>query len=84
MYKSIAWMPILLMLLSGCQTAPSVPPSAQVMCPRLPPLIQEPAALEPSFTERMQNFLAGKLPEQSESSPTSPSAKPPTVGPGKH
>lgn len=53
----------LVILLASCSTVKSVKAPQQI--PQLPQ-IQAPVQ-EPSFTERMQNFLRGKLPEQKES-----------------
>lgn len=50
----------LLALLSGCVTAPTVQP--QVQCPK-PPEILNREPLGQSYTDRMQLFLSGKLPE---------------------
>ena len=60
----------LLLLLTGCASAPTVPP----LCPQLPEL--EEAAPEPPFTDRMQNFLLGNLPGQTDYSLGSSAAKP--------
>ena len=68
-----------LLLLQGCQTAPRV--LVQAICPQIPELDQQPAAQVPSFTDRMQSFLQGKLPEQTDYSLTSNSAKLPTIKP---
>ena len=53
-----------ILLLMSCSSAPRVAAPTQV--PQLPVL--EKPAQEPSFTERMENFLRGKLPEQTKSS----------------
>lgn len=79
MRKLLAWTLISLMLLSACQTAPTV--QVVPICPQIPPLEQTPAALVPSFTGRMQSFLAGKLPEPSDLLVSLPNAKLPTVEP---
>lgn len=50
----------LLLTLTGCATAPTPPPCPVVYQPPPP----APVPLGPSFTERMQSFLSGKLPEQ--------------------
>ena len=58
-----------LLILNGCGTVPSVPPT----CPSIPELtVREP--LGPTFRERMQPFLSGKLPERTDSEPLSPPA----------
>lgn len=64
---------ILPMLLAGCATAPSV--LVKAICPQIPELDQVPAAQVPSFTDRMQQLLSGKLPEQTDYSLTSPNVK---------
>jgi hypothetical protein len=52
----------MLILLTACASAPTVPRVLQV-CPKPPPLELglSPDALERSFTDRMENFLRGKL-----------------------
>ena len=54
--------------LSACSGAPSVPqavPVAVPTCPAIPASQRLPAdVLEPSFTDRMDYFLRGKLPAQ--------------------
>lgn len=55
------------LLLVSCAAAPSVCPS--------PPLPPAPVPLGPSFQDRMQLFLSGKLPAQTNSGPTLPPAK---------
>ena len=67
---------ILLMLLTGCTTAPRV--LVQAICPRIPELDQPPAAQVPAFTNRMQSFLQGNLPAPTSYSLTSGSARLPT------
>ena len=79
MRKLPALMLILLLPLLGCQTAPRV--LVQSICPRLPDLEQAPAAQVPAFGARMASFLAGSLPEPTDYSLTSPSAKLPTAKP---
>lgn len=79
MRKLPALMLTLPLLLLGCKTAPTA--QVQAVCPRIPELDQTPAAQVPSFTNRMRDFLAGKLTEQSDYSLTLPSAKLPTIKP---
>ena len=69
----------LLLLLSGCGSAPR----AQVapICPRIPALDQVQAAQVPSFTEATANFLRGNLTGHSAFLLTLPSAKLPTIKP---
>ena len=74
MHRYAILMPGLLLLLTACATAPSAP---QVICPKLPAL--EEMEPEPSFTERMRNFLQGKLPAPTNSESPSISAEPPTT-----
>ena len=81
MQKFKSSMLILLLPLLGCTTAPRV--LVQAICPSIPPLDQQPAALEPDFTVRMQSFLLGRLPEGSEYSLNLQSAKLPTAQPAK-
>lgn len=65
-------LPLLLTaFLAACGTVQTAPPVVQ--CPRLPP-VQWPAP-EPSFTDRMESFLSGKLPEPTGSAYSLPSAK---------
>lgn len=61
--KFAALMLSALILMSGCATAPSVQTQVVQACPVLPEM-EELASelLVPSFTERMANFLQGKLP----------------------
>lgn len=67
-------------LLAGCATAPTAQPMPQRV--QLPALDQvAPDVLEPSFTDRMESFLSGKLPEPTPcASPCEP-AKPNTKKP---
>lgn len=55
MRKSLACLLLLSVLVSSCATAPTE-------CPRLPakPVLGQPG---PSFLDRTQSFLSGKLPE---------------------
>lgn len=76
--KSLAYALTALLLLPGCSPAPIVSPPVQVECPRPPPLARVP--LGPSFQDRMEDFLRGKLPEQTSFVPASPRA---TAGPTK-
>lgn len=62
----------LLMLSSGCASDRPAVSSLPVQPPRVPPIVKAP--LGPSWQDRMQNFLSGKLPEQTPSAPTSPPA----------
>lgn len=75
----LAW----LMLLTGCATAPSVPPSTDgQMCPNLPalePKVED--ALEPDFSETMQLFLRGTLTLRSASEISVTPATPSTSAP---
>lgn len=51
--------------LSACVTAPSAPPAVVPLKVQLPDLEPTPPdVLELSFTERMANFLQGRLPAQ--------------------
>ena len=68
------------MLLTGCATVPNV--LVKAVCPRVPALDQLPVALEPNFTDRMQAFLSGNLPEQTNFSLNSGNAKPNTTKSG--
>ena len=70
-----------LLLLQGCQTAPRV--IVQAVCPAIPPLEQPPALLEPTFSDRMESFLRGKVPEPTPSDFALPNAKLPTSQPAK-
>lgn len=69
------------LLLPACAPAPIVSPPAQVQCPQLPPLAKE--IPEPSFQDRMQSFLSGKLPAPTGSVQRSPSATASTKAPGQ-
>lgn len=64
--KSVALSVITLLLLTACASAPTVQPTVLQVCPKLPALELnlQPDALDRSFTDRMANFLQGKLPEQ--------------------
>lgn len=64
--KSVALSVITLLLLTACASAPTVQPKVLQVCPKVPALeLNLPAdALDRSFTDRMANFLQGKLPEQ--------------------
>lgn len=61
MTKSIASIVASWLLLASCATAPSE-------CPRIPPQSAR-ELTDHNFQERMQNFLQGKLPSPSASSP---------------
>jgi hypothetical protein len=63
----------ILPLLTACAVGRSAPPPLPVPCP-IPPNLAAPAqhVLEQDFLDRMQNFLQGKLPE--ETKPGSPSS----------
>ena len=64
MTKSLASIALMLLLLSGCATAPSVPP-IQVLevCPKLPPLENMPLdALARDYSAQIASFLQGLLP----------------------
>lgn len=64
--KSVALSVITLLLLTACASVPTVQPTVLQVCPKLPALELNlpPDALDRSFTDRMANFLQGKLPEQ--------------------
>lgn len=65
----------LLPWLTACATAKIAPPPMRVECPRPPALDRLPEdALVPTFTDRMESFLSGKLPEQTSSERRSDSA----------
>lgn len=64
-------------LLASCATAPNVQPVVQ--CPRVEP-VKWPAQV-PSFTDRMQLFLSGKVPQPISYELTLPTAKPGTTLP---
>ena len=76
MRKSLLSTVLSALLLQGCATAPRV--IVQAVCPRIPPLEQPSAQLEPTFSDRMLNFSQGKLPEPTSSDYSLPSAKLPT------
>lgn len=63
--KSVALSVITLLLLTACASAPTVQPKVLQVCPKVPALELNlpPDALDHSFTDRMANFLQGKLPE---------------------
>jgi hypothetical protein len=63
--RSTVFAALLLIALPGCRTAPIASPPVQVEPPRKPPLVKVP--LGPSFRDRMQSFLTGKLPEPTSS-----------------
>lgn len=69
--KSAISLLVLLPWLTACASAPSAP--LPVPCPQ-PPVLDRPApdVLAPSFLDRMQSFLQGKLPAPTSSG--SPSA----------
>lgn len=69
------------LLLQGCATAPRV--ILQAVCPSIPPLDQPPAQQEPTFSDRMGNFLSGKVPEPIGYDYSLSSAKPDTLPPAK-
>lgn len=71
--KSATLMLVLLPWLAACASAPSAP--LPVPCPQ-PPALDRPApdVLAPSFLDRMQNFLQGKLPAPTSSGSPSASA----------
>lgn len=64
--KSVALSVITLLLLTACASAPTVQQKVLQVCPKVPALeLNLPQdALDRSFTDRMANFLQGKLPEQ--------------------
>ena len=63
--QSVALSVITLLLLTACASAPTVQPKVLQVCPKMPALdlALPPDALDHSFTDRMANFLQGKLPE---------------------
>jgi len=66
----------LLLFLTSCASAPPAPPPKPVPCPvppRLDPL--PPDVLEKSFIGQMENFLQGRLPEQTKQESSSSSAE---------
>lgn len=71
---------ILIGLLSGCATARHA--TVQAICPAIPPLEQPSALLEPTYSDRMASFLAGKVPEQTPYDYSLSAAKPPMKQPG--
>lgn len=72
MRKSLLLIATTLPFLWSCQSAPRV--MVQAICPAIPSLGQQQAQQEPTFTDRMANFLQGKLPEQTNSASTSSNA----------
>jgi hypothetical protein len=69
---------VLPLWLTACATVAPAPPKP-IQAPAIPTLDKpDPAVLDPSFLERMQNFLQGRLPEQIVSAPPSDSASPNT------
>ena len=81
MRKYLVSLLLLPVLLQGCQTAPRV--IVQAVCPAIPPLEQPPALLEPTFSDRIANFLSGKLPEPTGLDLSWPTAKLPMAQPVK-
>jgi hypothetical protein len=75
---------ILPLLLLGCATAPSGPPTVLTVCPRIPalqPLDPETAAaLERDYSETIQQFLSGLLPTPTDFGLRSGPAAPTTNG----
>ncbi len=64
--KSTGLSVVTLLLLTACASAPTVQPTVLQVCPKVPALELNlpPDALDHNFTDRMANFLQGKLPEQ--------------------
>lgn len=64
--KSAGLSVVTLLLLTACASAPTVQPTVLQVCPKVPALDLDlpPGALDHNFTDRMANFLQGKLPEQ--------------------
>lgn len=81
---AICLLPVTL-LCASCATATNAPMSGAMLPPppTLPALDPLPPALGLSFTDRMRNFLSGKLPEPTQFEPISASAEQPTTQPGK-
>ena len=59
------------LLCASCATVTNAPPTGEMLPPppTLPALDPPPPALDLSFTDRMRNFLSGKLPEPTKSEP---------------
>ena len=81
MRKSLPLTILWLLLLQGCASGQRV--IVQAVCPAIPPLEQPSALLEPTFSDRMESFLRGKVPEPTHSVFALPNAKLPTVPPAK-
>ena len=73
--------PVLLVQLQACATVPAV--IVQAVCPAIPPLEQQPALLEPTYSDKMASFLSGRLPGQTVYDYSLPSAKISTTPPVK-
>src|ERR1035437_4651836 len=69
-------------LLLGCAAAPRV--IVQAVCPAIPLLEQPSALLEPTFSDKIQSFLSGRLDELTSSDYSLPSVKLPTTQLGTH
>lgn len=86
MTRTATLLAVLPMLLIGCASAPSAPnpPTVVTVCPRIPDLPElDPetkAALERDYTERMDNFLLGRLPTHPDYRLRSEPASPGTGG----
>jgi hypothetical protein len=74
--RSAILMLVLLPLLTACAIGRSVPPPKSVPCP-VPPQMDPlpPDVLEKNFTVRMESFLRGKLPEETNSESSSSNAE---------
>lgn len=81
---AVCLLPVTL-LCASCATATNAPLSGAMLPPTLtlPALDPLPPALELSFSDRMRNFLSGKLPEPMKFEPISASAEQPMTQPGK-
>ena len=81
---TVCLLPVTL-LCASCATATNAPLSGAMLPPTLtlPALDPLPPALELSFTDRMRNFLSGKLPELTKFEPISANVEQPTALPGK-